>query len=216
MTGRARSGASHLRRVGRALVATGAATLAIVALAYADAIFGRDAAIAAFERAEAADAARVDVDFEPEPDQSLWSAGAKTKYAQALRYDRVPAALLTIPRLEIKVPVFLGTDPITLNRGAGVVDGTARPGESGNVAISGHRDSFFRPLEHIAVGDVITLRTLDREQRYAVTDIRIVDPLDVDVLEPTEASVLTLITCYPFHYVGYAPDRFVVRARLTT
>jgi len=210
VTGRAGPSVSFARRLGHVLVGIGATSLSLVALAYGDAILGSRAAVAAFERAEAA---APPTGLEPAPDQSKWSAGARAKYEQALRYDRVPTALLTIPRLNVAVPVFIGTDPITLNRGAGVVDGTARPGEVGNVAISAHRDSFFRPLEHIAVGDVINLKTLDREQRYAVTDIKIVDPLDVDVLDPTDEPMLTLITCYPFHFVGYAPDRFVVRAR---
>jgi sortase A len=187
-------------------------------LAYLDGMLASRAAIAAFEDAQTAASAvpggrPMKAAFETSPDQSSWSASAKSKYAAALLYERVPAALLSIDRLALEVPVFIGTDPLTLNRGAGVVDGTAHPGEAGNIAISGHRDGFFRALEGVAPGDVIVLRTLQHTQRFSVSDIRIVDPLDVSVLDPTEESVLTLITCYPFRYVGYAPDRFVVRAR---
>jgi sortase A len=203
-----------VRSLGRALTMLGIAMVSFTVLAYLDGVFAGRAAIAAFEHAEAAvSGVQQPSSFEITPDQSLWSTSAKSKYAAALQYERVPTALLSIDRLALEVPVFIGTDPITLNRGAGVVDGTARPGESGNIAISGHRDGFFRALEGIAPGDVIVLRTLQRTQRYVVSEIRIVDPLDVSVLDPTVESSLTLITCYPFRYVGYAPDRFVVRAR---
>jgi sortase A len=108
----------------------------------------------------------------------------------------------------------MGTNRTTLNRGVGVVDNTAAPGEPGNVALSAHRDSFFRPLKDIVIGDTIELQTLQGIQQFQVSDITIVDPTDISVLEPTERSILTLITCYPFYFVGYAPDRYIVRAEL--
>ncbi len=110
--------------------------------------------------------------------------------------------------------MFEGTDARTLNRGAGVVDGTALPGETGHVAISAHRDSFFRPLQEIEVGDLVELSSSTGLQRFRVADIFITDPLDVDVLAPTNRSLLTLITCYPFRYIGFAPDRYIVRAEI--
>jgi sortase A len=82
----------------------------------------------------------------------------------------------------------------------------------GNIGISGHRDSFFRPLKDIKLGDKIEMRTPDGIQDFEVTDINIVDALDVSVLDPTDTTVLTLITCHPFYYVGYAPDRYIVKA----
>jgi len=88
------------------------------------------------------------------------------------------------------------------------------PGEAGNVALSAHRDSFFRSLKDIAVGDVIELQTLRGILNFQVSDISIVDPLDISVLDPADESILTLITCYPFYYVGFAPDRYIVRAKL--
>ncbi len=122
-------------------------------------------------------------------------------------------ALLRIRRLDVEVPVFEGTHRETLKRGAGAVNGTALPGEPGNVALAAHRDTFFRPLEGLVVGDVIELARRDGTTSYRVTEISITDPLDVSVLQPTDSSVLTLITCYPFQYVGFAPDRFVVRSQ---
>lgn len=123
-----------------------------------------------------------------------------------------PLALLRIRRLDLEVPVFAGTRARTLNRGAGVVAGTALPGEPGHIAISAHRDSYFRPLKDIEAGDVIELESRNGLRRFRVGETFITDPLDVDVLAATEQSLLTLITCYPFYYVGFAPERFIVRA----
>jgi sortase A len=172
-------------------------------------------AIAAFQQAVAQAAPAQGLGSEAfSPDQSLWSDSARAKYEKSAKAAGVPLALLKIERLNLVAPVFPGTDAVTLNRGLGVVEGTALPGEAGNVALSGHRDSFFRPLKDIAVGDSIELQTRKGVQHFRVADIRIVDPLDISVLDRTDATVLTLITCYPFYYVGYAPDRYVVRATL--
>lgn len=147
------------------------------------------------------------------PDQSDWSAKRKAEYAESLARDLgVPEAVLVIPALRVRVPVFLGTSRVALNRGAGRVEGTAQPGDDGNVAIAGHRDGFFRPLKDIQTGTSIELRTQSGVRRYRVTEILIVDPLDGRVLKPTDEPTLTLITCYPFYYEGYAPDRYIVRA----
>ena len=93
------------------------------------------------------------------------------------------------------------------------VSDTSLPGESGNVAIAGHRDSFFRRLEGVALGTRIELQTERSKQIFEVSDVSIVDVLDVSPLDQTDEDVLTLITCYPFYYQGYAPDRYIVRAR---
>jgi sortase A len=146
------------------------------------------------------------------PDQSLWSDKARIKF-EKVRNDAVaPLAFIKIDRLNIEGPIFGGTDKITLDRGVGLVDGTAMPGEIGNMALSAHRDSFFRPLKDVVVGDRIELRTQAGIQEFEVFEITIVDSQDISVLRPTDTAVLTLITCYPFYYVGYAPDRFIVRA----
>jgi sortase A len=121
-------------------------------------------------------------------------------------------ATLSIPRLELTAVVLEGTDARTLRRGPGHLEHTAFPGEAGNVVIAAHRDSFFRPLRDIAIGDQIFLRTAQGEFGYQVTSLHVVSPEDVSVLARTERAVLTLITCYPFWVLGSAPDRFVVRA----
>jgi len=126
--------------------------------------------------------------------------------------DKLPLAVLEVSTLDLRVPVFAGTDRRTLSIGAGVVDGTAHPGESGNIVISAHRDSFFRPLEHISSDDIIELRTPDGVHRYRVREIFITDPLNISVLTATDENILTLITCYPFTYIGFALERFIIRS----
>ncbi len=120
--------------------------------------------------------------------------------------------MLKIERLNVEAPIYVGTDRLTLDRGVGLVKGTAYPDEVGNIGLSGHRDSFFRPLKDIKLGDKIEMRTLEGVQDFEVTNISIVDALDVSVLDSTDTTVLTLITCHPFYYVGFAPDRYIVRA----
>ena len=125
-----------------------------------------------------------------------------------------PIAVLTIPKIGIEVPVFAGTDDLTLNRGAGMIAGTASPGKTGNMGIAGHRDGFFRRLKDIRVGDHIELFAGHDKFVYAVEDITIVDPSDVTVLSPRPRTSLTLVTCYPFYFVGDAPQRYIVHASL--
>ena len=124
--------------------------------------------------------------------------------------------LLDVPRLGISVMVVEGAGTATLRRAAGHIPGTALPGEPGNAAISAHRDTFFRPLRNIRQNDVITVSTLAGEYRYRVISTRIVSPADIEVLDPTDTQILTLVTCYPFYFVGSAPDRFIVRAERVT
>jgi sortase A len=95
----------------------------------------------------------------------------------------------------------------------GHIPGTALPGEDGNVGLSGHRDTFFRPLKDLRIKDEIQISTLKGDFSYEVESLRVVEPSDVGVLEPARENVLTLVTCYPFFYIGAAPKRFVVRAR---
>jgi sortase A len=119
---------------------------------------------------------------------------------------------LEIPRLRLSVIVMEGDGQRILRRAAGHVPGTSLPGERGNVGISGHRDTFFRPLRNIHWNDLITFTTLEGEYRYRVVSIRVVNPDNVAVLDSTGGEILTLITCHPFYFVGPAPDRFIVRA----
>lgn len=119
---------------------------------------------------------------------------------------------MEIPRLGLSAIVMEGTSTSTLRHALGHIAGTALPGQTGNVGISGHRDTFFRPLRNIERNDVITLSTTRGEYRYRVLSTRIVDPSDTDVLDPDEKETLTLVTCYPFYFVGPAPKRYIVRA----
>ena len=107
-----------------------------------------------------------------------------------------------------------GTDDHTLDRAVGHIEDTAEPGTDGNSGIAGHRDGFFRGLKDIAPGDAIELETLKGKDVYRVERTWVVNPEDVWVLDPTPTRALTLVTCYPFYYVGSAPQRFIVRAVL--
>jgi len=123
---------------------------------------------------------------------------------------------IEIPRLGISAVVAEGIDNTTLRRAVGHIPGTGLPGQPGNVALAGHRDTFFRPLRNIHQNDVITLTTLQGEYRYRVVSARVVSAYDVAVLDPSANEVLTLVTCYPFDFVGSAPNRFIVRAERLT
>jgi sortase A len=122
--------------------------------------------------------------------------------------------VLNIPRLRLTAPVFEGTGTTALNRGLGRIAGTAALGASGNLGIAGHRDGFFRALKDIEPGDLIQVRARGSQDIYEVASTRIVDRRDVNVLQPTSFPTLTLVTCYPFYFVGDAPERFVVKAAL--
>jgi len=121
---------------------------------------------------------------------------------------------LVIPKLHLRAIVREGTDEDTLDVALGHVPGTALPGQSGNVGIAGHRDTLFRCLRNISKNDRIVLQTTYGNYTYFVERTNIVKPRDVGVLASGTGSEITLITCYPFRYVGSAPDRFIVKARL--
>ena len=119
---------------------------------------------------------------------------------------------LEIPRLKLKVMVREGAGEHTLRRAVGHIPGTSLPGGIGNVALAGHRDTFFRPLRAIRRDDVIDLQTAKQSYKYRVESTKIVSPRDVEVLKASGGETLTLVTCYPFYYVGSAPKRFIVKA----
>jgi len=121
---------------------------------------------------------------------------------------------LEIPNLHLTAMIQEGADASTLRRAVGHIPGTALPGRRGNVGLAGHRDTFFRALREIQVNDAIELQTQNGTYRYLVESLRIVGPRDVHVLASTGDESLTLVTCYPFYYVGSAPKRFIVRATL--
>ena len=142
------------------------------------------------------------------PDGRAITAGSSRSRAE------VPLAILRIAKIHLEAPVFDATDDITLNHGVGQIAGTALPGEKGNVGIAGHRDGFFRNLKDLSRGDVIELETTTSSELYVVDSVLVTGPDDVSVLRPREAQSLTLVTCYPFNFVGPAPRRFIVEASL--
>jgi len=117
-----------------------------------------------------------------------------------------------VERLHLSAVIFEGTGARTLDRGVGHLTSSAQPNADGNVVLAAHRDTFFRPLRDIRAGDAITVTTPQGERRYRVRSTEIVYPTDVSVIRPTTDETLTLITCYPFSYVGAAPQRFIVHA----
>ena len=150
-----------------------------------------------------------------EPDYSLWSEKRIQDYRDSLKQrDDAPLAILSIDKLGLKVPVYNGTDEINLNRGAGRIKGTAQVGANGNLGIAAHRDGFFRVLKDVEVGDTIDMLTHKGKREFEVSSIDIVDPSDVSVLAPTEDPTITLVTCYPFYFVGHAPKRYIVKGKL--
>jgi sortase A len=147
------------------------------------------------------------------PDFGLWSEKRVKEYQESLAEHFSPAiGILRIPKINVEVPVLEGTDDLVLNRGVGHVAGTATPGEDGNVAIAGHRDGFFRGLKDVVVGDKIELVTPDGTENYIIDSITVVARTDVSVLQRRSRSSLTLITCYPFYFIGSAPQRYIVQA----
>jgi sortase A len=123
---------------------------------------------------------------------------------------------ILIPRLGITAVVDEGVDSKTLALSVGHIPSTVLPGQPGNVGIAGHRDTFFRPLRNIQRNDIITLTTLRGEYSYRVVSTKVVGPYDIAVLDSDGNEILTLVTCYPFYFVGSAPDRFIVRAERVT
>ena len=120
---------------------------------------------------------------------------------------------LEIARVGLRAMVLRGTDDTTLRVAVGHVEGTPWPGEPGNAALAGHRDTFFRPLKDVQLGDEITFTSRSGVSRYRVSETKVVGPRDVDVLDQRHGPMLTLVTCYPFSYVGPAPSRLIVHAR---
>lgn len=148
-----------------------------------------------------------------EPDYSLWNATRITDYEESLHADLPPPmAILTIDKLNLQVPIWNGTDETVLDRGAGRIKGTATMDEAGNLGISGHRDGFFRGFKDIQMGDEILIQTARGLQSYEVSSIDIVPKEDVSPLTPSDEKILTVVTCYPFYFVGNAPKRYIVVA----
>jgi LPXTG-site transpeptidase (sortase) family protein len=146
------------------------------------------------------------------PDQILTDSSVPWTWPELSEGDLV--GRIEIERLEIDAIVLAGVGNRTLRRAVGHIPGTALPGEGGNVGLAGHRDTFFRELQGIDRGDIIGVSTPQGTVRYQVDSVFVVEPRDVHVLDaPTDGEMITLVSCYPFYYVGPAPQRFIVQAR---
>jgi sortase A len=167
------------------------------------------------EHQDPADSSRREPPAPGKPDFSLWSEKRIKEYEESLAARLAPpVGILRIPKIHVEVPILEGTDDLTLNRGVGRIEGTARPGDDGNIGIAGHRDGFFRGLKDVSMGDTIEMVTQTRTDTYVVDRVVIVDPSDVSVLAPRARPSLTLVTCYPFYFVGSAPKRYIVEASI--
>jgi sortase A len=215
-----KNGTVKTRRTERIFLASGLTLMAVWGAARFHSAISSRAAIAQFEAAGEANSA-VGPASPKDPvlgspiDFSLWSPKRIAAYEDSLaKKTGVPLAILRIPKINLEVPVFNDTDDLTLNRGVGRILGTARVGESGNLGIAGHRDGFFRGLQSISPGDVLELVRPGDSDQYVVSEIRIVTPDDISVLRPTTVPTVTLVTCFPFYFVGHAPKRYIVTAPL--
>jgi sortase A len=149
------------------------------------------------------------------PDRSDWSSARARKYQQLrASYKGLPDAVLRIPAIGLEAEIFDDTGARSLDLGVGHIEGTARLGEHGNVGLAGHRDGYFRRLKNIRAAQAIHIVTTRGEWTYEVQRTEVVDPSAVRVLAPTARPSLTLVTCYPFYFLGNAPKRFIVHARL--
>ncbi|HLY60870.1 MAG TPA: class D sortase [Terriglobia bacterium] len=169
-----------------------------------------------FERAvknfKASQAQGKDLYPSPNPPLSAETNSIKAGSAASAASAGFPLGQLEISSIGLSVMIIEGIDRKTLRRAVGHIPGTSLPGEQGNVGIAGHRDTFFRPLRNIHRDDVITLTTLKGVYRYRVDTTELVEPEDMSVLNKSDEAILTLVTCFPFYYVGPAPKRFIVRA----
>jgi len=150
-----------------------------------------------------------------QPDMSLWAPGRIADYEASLQAELPPVlGVLQVDSVGLKVPVYSTDTDLTMDRGAGVIDGMAYPHELGNIGIAGHRDGYFRVLKDVKVGDKIELQTLKGPKQFIINEVQIVEISDTHLLQDTEEQTVTLVTCYPFYFVGHAPQRFIVTASL--
>jgi len=207
------------------LLSTGAVLLAVFVVAKSWSDLESRSGVEAFEEARAAvNTTTVTAETNPAPEPSSWLAIPDTRLWSEKRVREhqaslevaadAPRAVLDIEHLGIRVPVYNGADEFNLNRGVARIIGTGRVGEGGNLGIAGHRDGFFRPLKDIEIGDTLALETYAGRETYRVASIDIVEPTELSVLAPTDTPTVTLVTCYPFYFVGNAPQRFIVKAEV--
>jgi sortase A len=207
-----------IRRVERIVLAVGFTLLIVWGAARLHRTLASRAAIARFQTEEAGMLAETmspsdDPVLGSKVDFRLWATHRIAAYEASLTQKKdKPLAILRVPKISLEVPVFDDTDELALNRGVGRIRGTNQIGQVGNVGIAGHRDGFFRGLKDIVPGDTIELDWSGRTEQYVVKQIQIVKPEDTAVLSRTSTPTLTLVTCFPFYYVGSAPQRYIVTA----
>jgi sortase A len=206
-----------LRQVERFFLALGLLFVAIFLAAYVDRKVAYRAELDRFRELQRENQTRnrsssrqqADTDF------GLWSDQRIAAYKDTLtQHADAPLAVLRVAKVNLEVPVLEGTSEFVLNRGVGHIPGTEIPGRFGNIGIAGHRDGFFRALKDVGVGDTIELDTSNRTDSYRVDQVAIVSPDDTSVLKRRAVPSLTLVTCYPFYFVGSAPKRYIVEALL--
>ena len=210
-----------VRVLSEALLILGIVLLSVFAVAHIHRLLRSGEGQAALESLRVPES-DLSVDSGIGPGEDVWGSDQSTVGSPQRAHAATPAnyssgesiGVLRIESLGMEVPVLEGTDKVTLNRGVGRIAGTALPEFGGNIGIAGHRDSFFRPLRKIRSGDKIELLTASGKQVYRVDQIKVTNPTDVSVLQPRQTPSLTLVTCYPFYYVGSAPKRYIVAASL--
>jgi len=155
------------------------------------------------------------LDVSSPPDVSTWSSSRVQAYQASALVETDPLiGVVEIPAVGLQVPLYSDTSELHLNRGAGLIPGMARPGSTGNIGVAGHRDGYFRSLRNVKVGEIIDVRTRGARYRYRISSVAVVPSTDARLLGPTARPAITLVTCYPFYFVGNAPQRFVVRGLL--
>jgi sortase A len=147
------------------------------------------------------------------PDTSLWSAARAAAWENLADLVGRPAGSLLIPALDVEVPVFTESSELAFTLGAGIISGTGNLDADGNIGVASHRDGHFRHLQNVAVGDLLLVKTASRLRQFRVVETRIVEPSDTWVLNRGDTPAITLVTCYPFHFVGSAPQRYIVSAQ---
>jgi sortase A len=184
----------------RVVLALGAILCGLYALALVAGELGRRSDVEDFSQAP------------QRPDQSLWSQTRVQEFlaSQGLPVSE-PVGVLRAPSLNLIVPIYPDSSELHLNRGAGLIQGMSAPDEGGNLGVAGHRDGYFRALKNVRRDDVLEVQTRSRRHRYRVVSVDVVDPSDRRLLADTEEPTITLVTCYPFYYLGHAPLRFIVR-----
>lgn len=183
----------------------------------------RQVAVASFEQQGASQPDTTATDDSPvfaasaEPDTRLWAPARVADYRASLAAELPPVlGVLEVPTVGLQVPVYQSNSEMVMDRAAGVIDGMAYPHEAGNIGISGHRDGYFRVLKDVQVGDPLVLQTREGEKHFRIDATHIVEISDTRLLQDTRGQTVTLVTCYPFYFVGHAPQRFIVTASLDT